>query len=234
MNQPIAFCRIITGVGLFKEKGIFTWGIHQSEFLSNGRVNLTKPWNAFTEVEKFQQDEQVHGIDYHTLSWQNRSINIDTIIAPVGSVVTGVRFTVIDGVLNLEIRATKFEFSTGRLFDDHQWLSNSNEAHHRTSIDLLNSDIPPRATGFTVLNNEVDKFVQFQPSGIDQDVAQTTIPFIDSQIVETFDQTAPLSGVGIYFKGLNGFGGFIAPKVITYDMLPHIGQYWSKHFEPIV
>lgn len=211
-------------MGLFKEKGIFTWGIHQSEFLSNGRVNLTKPWNAFTEIEKFQQDEKVDGVDYHTLTYQNRAVNLDSVIAPVGTVVTGVRFKAIDGVLNIEIRATKFEFSTGKLFNDHKWIWNQNEHEHRTPINLKKSDIPPKATDFSVQNNEVNKFVQFQPSGIEEDVAQTTLPFIDSQIVESFDRQAPLSGIGIYFKASRGFGGFIAPKVITYDMAPHIGK----------
>ncbi|KAG4078104.1 hypothetical protein HA402_002155 [Bradysia odoriphaga] len=215
---------IITGVGLFKEKGIFTWGIHQSELLNNGRVNLTKPWNAFTEVERFQPGEQVDGVDYHTLTYQHRSINLDSVLAPPGTLVTGVRFIVNNGVLNIEIRATKFEFSTGRLYNDHKWISNEHENVHRTPINLKKSDIPPKATDFSVQNVEVNKFVQFQPSGIEQDVAQTTIPFIDSQIVESFDQQAPLSGVGIYFKKSSGFGGFIAPKVITYDMTPHIGK----------
>lgn len=187
-------------------------------------MNLTKPWNAFTEVEKFQQDEQVSGVDYHTLTHQNRAMNLDTVIAPVGTLVTGVRFKVIDGVLNIEIRATKFEFSTGKLLNDHKWIRNENANEHRTPINLKKSDIPARATDFSIQNNELNKFVQFQPSGIDEDVAQTTIPFIDSQIVESFDRQAPLSGVGIYFKGTRGFGGFIAPKVITYDMAPHIGN----------
>lgn len=211
-------------MGLFKEKGIFTWGIHQSELLSNGRVNLTKPWNAFTEVEKFKPDELVDGIDYHTLSYQNRSINIDSIVAPHGTLVTGLRFKMMEGVLNIEIRATKFEFSTGMLFNEHKWISNVHENQLRTPINLKKSDIPPRATEFSVQNNEIYKFVQFQPSGIDEDVAQTTVPFIDSQIVESFDRQTPLSGVGIYFKATRGFGGFIAPKVITYDMSAHIGR----------
>ncbi len=187
-------------------------------------MNLTKPWNAFTEISKFQQDKQVEGVDFHTLTYDHRSINLDTVLAPVGTVVTGIRFRAIDGVLNIEIRATKFEFSTGMLFNDHKWISNNKEFMHRTPINLKQSDIPPKATDFSVQNIETNKYVQFQPSGIEQDVAQTTIPFIDSQIVESFDRQAPLSGVGIYFKSSSGYGGFIAPKVITYDMTPHIGK----------
>lgn len=31
-----------------------------------------------------------------------------------------------------------------------------------------------------------------------------------------------LSGAGIYHKGQNMYGGFVAPKLITYDYSPHI------------
>ncbi|KAJ6649489.1 hypothetical protein Bhyg_04725 [Pseudolycoriella hygida] len=215
---------IITGVGLFKVKGIFTWGIHQSEFLGNGRVNLTKPWHPFTLTEHFQPDGQVEGVDYHTLTNQNRAINLDTVTVPVGSVVTGVRFKVIQGILNIEVRATKFEFSTGMLYNDHKWICNGHENQLRAEISLKKSNIPTKATDYSVPNLEENKVVKFQPTGLYEDVAQTTIPFIDSQMVESFDREAPLSGVGIYFKGSPGFGGFIAPKVITYDMSSFIGK----------
>lgn len=187
-------------------------------------MNLTKTWNAFTEIEKFQPNGRVDGVDYHTLSHQNRSVNLDTVIAPVGTVVTGVRFKVIGGALNVEIRATRFEFSTGMLFNDHKWISNENENIRRTEISLKQSNLPSKASEFSVPNDEFETFVKFQPSDIEKDVAQTTIPFIDSQIVESFDRQAPLSGIGIHFKGSSGYGGFIAPKVITYDMTSHIGS----------
>lgn len=192
--------------------------------LSNGRVNLTQPWNSFTEIEHFQPNEQTDGVDYHTLTYQRRSINLDSVLAPKGTLVTGVRFKAIDGVLNIEIRATRFEFSTGMLFNDHKWISNQNVNLHRTPVNLKHADIPTKATEFSSQNQEVDKFVNFQPSDVDKDVAQTTIPFIDSQIVESFDRQSPLSGVGIYYKGSPGYGGFIAVKAMTYDMTPHIGR----------
>lgn len=34
----------------------------------------------------------------------------------------------------------------------------------------------------------------------------------------------PLAGIGIYHKGRPGYGGFIAPKLMTYDFTPHIQQ----------
>lgn len=49
------------------------------------------------------------------------------------------------------------------------------------------------------------------------------MPFLDAQEVVPIEPV-PLSGAGIFHKGRNNFGGFLAPKVITYD--------FSKHMHP--
>lgn len=56
---------------------------------------------------------------------------------------------------------------------------------------------------------------------MDKDAAQNTVPFIDIQDVVS-NPPVPLSGVGLYHKGQDQYGGFLAPKVITYDFSPHI------------
>lgn len=67
-----------------------------------------------------------------------------------------------------------------------------------------------------------NKFVKFRPSDSDKDAGQTTVPFIDTQLVRPMYLTL-LSGVGIYYKGSPGFGGFIGPKLIVYDMSSYLG-----------
>lgn len=61
-----------------------------------------------------------------------------------------------------------------------------------------------------------NKFLLFTYSSIDHDVAQTTLPFIDIQTVAPYPGV-PLSGVGVYYKGIKNYGGFIGPNVFTYD-----------------
>lgn len=61
-----------------------------------------------------------------------------------------------------------------------------------------------------------NKFLKFTHSSIDRDVAQTTLPFIDKQTVDPYPGV-PLSGVGIYYKGVKSYGGFIGASVFTYD-----------------
>lgn len=64
-------------------------------------------------------------------------------------------------------------------------------------------------------------FIEFTHSDMDRDAAQTTVPFLDAQEVLP-SVLVPLSGAGIFYKGENYFGGFIAPKVITYDFSKHL------------
>lgn len=70
-----------------------------------------------------------NAVDYHTMAWDKRAIDLDDVIVPASHVVTGVRFRVVGTHLNLEIRQTEADFVTGRLIDpDHSsiWISNDN------------------------------------------------------------------------------------------------------------
>ncbi len=166
------------------------------------------------------------GVDYFTLSWQNRSINLDTITAPPGSVVTGIRFTVVNEHLNFEIRSTQFNFNTGRLYGRSEWISNKNM---KRSVLLLDRPEPSRPLNHfeskrrSIPDNTPNKFIKFRPTDPEKDAGQTTVPFIDTQMVRPRELTL-LSGVGIYYKGLPGYGGFIAPKLILYDMSAYLGN----------
>lgn len=78
-----------------------------------------------------------------------------------------------------------------------------------------NVDIPTK-TNESTPDWDANRYVQFTHTSFKKDVAQTTVPFIDSQPVSTYPHV-PLRGAGIYYKGREGFGGFVAPSIITYD-----------------
>lgn len=61
-----------------------------------------------------------------------------------------------------------------------------------------------------------NSFIKFTHSDMHKDAAQTTVPFLDSQDVVT-SPPMPLQGLGLYYKGQSGYGGFIAPKIDTLD-----------------
>lgn len=157
----------------------------------------------------------VDGVDYHTLTYDNRSINFDTIVVPQGHVVTGVRFAVHRGHLRLEVRATEFDFETGTLMnlDNSTWYGNDNGG--RLEI-YLNKPKPVALHGYPIINNIPDSFVRFTPTDIDADASQTIVPYVETAKVEPF-VPVPLAGVGLYYKGRPGHGGVIAPKLIVYN-----------------
>lgn len=68
---------------------------------------------------------------------------------------------------------------------------------------------------------DTSRYVEFTHTDFKKDMAQTTIPFIDSQPVTIYPHV-PLRGAGIYYKGINGYGGFIAPSITTYDFSQHM------------
>lgn len=61
-----------------------------------------------------------------------------------------------------------------------------------------------------------DNYLQFTHSSIENDAAQSTIPYIDAQEV-TLEPPMPLSGVGLYYKAKKGSGGFVGAQIMIYD-----------------
>ena len=70
-------------------------------------------------------------------------------------------------------------------------------------------------------DSEFNQYLNFSPTDFEKDAAQTTIPFLDIQPVTTAPPF-PLSGAGIFHKGSEGSGGFVALRIITYDISNHL------------
>ena len=91
----------------------------------------------------------------------------------------------------------------------------------RKKLKINNPDVPTATNDGSVIDSRSDQFLLFTHTDIDADAAQTTVPFLDAQPVAPEPPTI-LVGAGIYHKGRPGYGGFIGPKVVTYDFSPHI------------
>ena len=91
----------------------------------------------------------------------------------------------------------------------------------RTEVILKNPNIPIRSTNPSIPLSWSNQFVRLQASDYEKDAAQTTVPFFDAQPCTSSSPT-PLSGIGLFLKGQNLYGGFITPKIFTYDLGPHI------------
>lgn len=186
----------------------------------------TLSWKSVSDYKLLDRGIR-NGLDYHTMSWDKRAIDLDDLIAPSSHVVTGLRFRVIGTHLNLEIRVTEADFSTGRLIDPEAtsfWKSNDNtesSSNKRTPVKLKNPDIPTLSTTASEIDSTSNQYIEFTHTDLDRDVGQTTVPYIDAQDVVSRIPVA-LSGAGVYHKGKLQYGGFIGLKLITYDFQPHI------------
>lgn len=215
---------------LTKQNGIIHLAIAERTLLPYGQAETPsdhgfyEPWKSSNEFFNIDDSNIIENVDYVTLTYENRSINLDMVTVPKGFLVTGVRFRRVNktGHITLEVRATPFDFVTGKLKDltNSMWVSNPNCG--QTEITLNRPSNPlSHSQNISQINNTPNAFIKFGPTDYWSDVMQLTVPFIDSQRVEPYNPI-PLSGVGLYHKATVGSGGFIAPKLIVQDFEPYI------------
>lgn len=212
--------RIVTGVAITKINRIIQFTIIERELLPNGQVAAVanfsqKAYNAWKTAAPFHIDDPdvVEGEDFHQLSWKKRSIDLDTLM-DLDRVLTGVRFRIVDSHIRLEIRVTDFDYQTGRLKDirHSKWIGNN--FRPKRQLVPVRPDRPTKSQVKSMPFVGDNVYVNFQPSDIEKDAAQSTIPFIDTMPLQSM---TPLAGVGLQLKLSTGYGGFIAPKLIVFD-----------------
>lgn len=221
--------RIVTGVRFVKSRRVFHLQLQQAQLVPWGAINTsTLEWLPLDDYNVSDADIR-NDYDYHTLSPDSRSLDLDEIVAnATDQVVTGVRFRIINKHLNLEVRFTPFNFSTGLLVEPQTmsfWMGNNN-SHvdgKRQKLVLKEADLPTASEMPSLPLSQTNQYMDFVSSSRQKDVAQNTLPFIDIQEVVPHP-AVPLSGLGIFHKGRSGYGGFFAPKVVTYDLAKHLTE----------
>ncbi|KAK2580573.1 hypothetical protein KPH14_007697 [Odynerus spinipes] len=214
--------KVITGIKLSKSNQIIHIQIQEGELLPRGSINSTTvTWKPIDTYSVYDHNVK-NGIDYHTIVWEKRAIDLDDLIPPQDHLLTGIKFRMIGARLNLEIMITPFNFTTGKLIqplEKSYWISN--DITDRTELKLPKPDIPIRSILQHVPDSDVNQYLNFAPSDREKDAAQSTIPFLDVQPVEP-KPPVPLAGAGIFHKGRTGSGGFLTLKLITYNYAPHL------------
>lgn len=118
----------MTGLRFRKVNRIIHLQIQEAQLLPRGNVNpATVEWKPVSDYKLLDRGVR-NNIDYHTMAWDKRAIDLDDLKAKPGHVVTGVRFRTVGKHLNLEMRVTEVDFVTGRLIDPETsvWVSNDN------------------------------------------------------------------------------------------------------------
>ncbi|XP_016961633.2 uncharacterized protein LOC108032333 [Drosophila biarmipes] len=217
--------RVVTGLRFVKKNRIFHLQIQEGELLPYGVINeSTVQWSP---VDTYSiSDEYVKiNVDYHMLTYENRSINLGKVEADNKwvLVVTGLRFQVVGGHLQLEAQFSKIDFENGKLIEPTTssiWISEGNDKP-REKLSLKDVRVPTQSPVPSIPYPSDNQYIEFASTGFEHDAAQTTVPFIDIQEVVS-EPAVPLSGIGVHYKGRDGYGGFLAPKIITYDFTPYV------------
>lgn len=221
--------RVVTGLRFVKKNRIIHIQLQEGELMPRGAINSSSiQWSPIHEYKLLDRGIR-NGMDYHTMTWDKRKLDLDNLIAPQSHVVTGARFRVIGSHLNFEIRVTECDFVTGKLIEPLEtsiWISNDNTenspgADKRTPVVLRNPDVPTLSRAKSDIHSSTNQFVEFTHTDLDRDAGQTTVPYLDAQDVTSSPPVA-LSGAGIYHKGRPLYGGFVGLKLITYDFAQHI------------
>ncbi|ODN05047.1 hypothetical protein Ocin01_01561 [Orchesella cincta] len=181
-------------------------------------IEETTKWKPVPRVDKHNKTQAIQ------LDYTQRAFDLDELLVPLHHVVTGVRFRVLGTHVNLEVRATQINPETGKLLEKtSHWISNDNtpESGNRHEMTLEDPDVPTKTHHPSVPDSHPDQYISFGASSQSKDVSQTTVPFIDIQEVRP-KPAVWLKGIGIYHKGQQGFGGFIAPKIFTHSAANYI------------
>jgi len=202
---------------------VFHLQIQQALALPEGGVDeTTKAWKEPTSLS---EENLTNNPKIFTMSYEQRAMDLDTLSAPEGHVLTGLKFRKLGGHLNLEIQATPIRFGEGQLMPEQSiWIANDNTPASnkpRRLIPIILPDIPTRLTATNKVDGDHDQYLQFDTTSAHKDVAQTTVPFLDVQPVSVKPATW-LAGAGVYHKGRIGFGGFVGLSVETFDFSRHL------------
>ncbi|MCL4119485.1 UNVERIFIED_CONTAM: hypothetical protein GTU68_019165, partial [Idotea baltica] len=226
--SDVAEGMIVTGIKFTKVKGVIHMQVQQGKAMAQGQVNHeTLRW---VEVDPIAvgTKEYVENVDYFTLMYEARNIDLDHLKAPKRHVVTGVKFRMLGSHVNMEMWVTPINFTTGEMTPTMSyWISNDNTPvmtkNPREELRLNDVDDPRKSKSESLVDSRSDMFVTLQPTSLQADVAQLTVPFFDAQPVAP-NPSSWLEGLQMYHRGRSGFGGFIGFRIFNYNLTYHFGD----------
>ena len=119
------------------------------DIISGGIDETTRSWIepqqiAYSDVKNLTKNTG----SVFTMSYEQRAMDMDTLTAPEGHVLTGVKLRNIGGHLNLEIQVTPMEFTAGNVVSDRStWIANDNTPatnRPRTLVPVIMPDVPTK------------------------------------------------------------------------------------------
>ncbi|XP_063977277.1 uncharacterized protein LOC135162578 [Diachasmimorpha longicaudata] len=239
---------VITGVRFQEAAGVIHIQIQEARLLRRGGIDgFTRRW---VPVEGFSPPKPGEiSDDYFTMRYLfERSVSLNTVSTGdqhvrelimknsprrtnYSWVLTGVRLTrgKASAQLVIGIRLTAADMTSGMLVQANDWDGWVYPEHQGGTYEV-NIEEPDISIYGPEWNVEVEGdslYVKFQPTDNIKDFGQTTVPFLDSQDVVA-EPPIPLSGVGLYYKGQKGYGGFIGLKLMSFDFTELVATEASR------
>lgn len=139
-------CRVISGVRLVKKNGIIHLTAVERTLLPGNKLNEATS-NVVSNSNFTVNDGNVsNGVDYFRLTYEYRTLNLDTIVGHRDQLLTGVRLAVIENRLQLQARFTYYDELTGKLDQQtaSEWKSLPNG--DREKVSLTHAALPTKAS----------------------------------------------------------------------------------------
>ncbi|KAK0091228.1 hypothetical protein PV326_003550 [Microctonus aethiopoides] len=235
---------IITNVAFRNKKRIIYPRIQTSILSGKGYVR-TKRLRFKYNFEKSTNDfsllsDNLNNIHFGTNESQIQRIALDDIHVDDGYVVTGVKFSKLSNIneqnntkdlgatIILEVRATKFDFETGKL-GESKWISGKIPNAQRSELSLNCSPNRTSSNDFP----DSGRFVRFQTSNSMKNGEKSTIPFFYKQ-TRPIVYTYPLTGIGLELNCSPHSEGVLSFKLIFYNPSTYMNGNISSENEEIL
>ncbi|XP_057340232.1 uncharacterized protein LOC130677479 [Microplitis mediator] len=204
---------VVTNMQFHVQEGIISIKI-QCGTIINGTVDI----NTLRWIEDERPYTKNNHPEYVVLSGTLKSFNMDDILLPDGEFVTGVKFeTLADNHLSLVIQGTKMYDSDNKIIKSYSTSRfPENTGNSRVNIDLNQLSAPQDITKQTYeMSQSGSHYVDIAISKwSDKYTGNAELPFLDMRPV-TVSPVTPLGGIGLYYKSIPGYGGFIDFKHIS-------------------
>ncbi|KAG8040146.1 hypothetical protein G9C98_000716 [Cotesia typhae] len=233
---------VVVGARFVKKDFMIHVQIKEGQLLPYGGINSTR-WRNLEAFDYSEENDRFYLVS-SSADYKNKvmipgrdygpaeKINLDDLVAPLGYLITGVRFkfawdlrnwpVLRRGITQLEIQATKFDFLKGKLFEKSFWVPAS--LMPKEYLELENPDDPSKAPPEELQEITSGKTVEFRASDFEKDAGQSTVPFFDGRNLE-FSPPAPLQGLGVFHRGHQGFGGYLAFRALDLNMYTIFSDY---------
>ncbi|KAH0555031.1 hypothetical protein KQX54_014804 [Cotesia glomerata] len=235
---------VMTGVRFTEKDRMFHLQIEQAELGPFGKiVPGTAEWKVLRD---FQYDPAGEGsfsmkkgeefveltefVDFSFVAFTQRTINLDELFANHGQVLIGARFFYndVDDAFELQIKSWPVDLKTGELADgnlsDNKWIGWKNSQMRSENYDRPGRKFEIGETDETLRTDKLNEpcsvpnqKLRIRATGIDIDLSQHTVPYLDLQPVTYSTAKIPLNGLEIIYKGVEGFGGFLGFRIFAFD-----------------